>query len=173
LKETIKKFSSGENGDNRHIGMSEELKKRFEVKAVHYVNSFIGKTWKELWDSLLNSKNTWDTYSLAQLFYYELFKLKLTTDNLSKYFIGEYLTLLINIIISEPTKRLSVLSAIQEMKQIIKNIKKKDSESLIKLLKPLVQSDNYMENIQNLQTQHEYKEELNDKILEKNKMNEI
>jgi serine/threonine protein kinase len=173
LKDSIKRFLSEESFDNRHVGISEELKKRFEVKAVHYVNSFIGKTWKELWDSLLESRNTWDAYSLAQLFHYELYKLQLTNDKLAKYFIGTYSTLLTNIIISEPTKRLSLLSSIEQMKQIIKNIKKRDSDSLIKLLKPIIQTENYSDSIKKIQIQHEYNEELNDNILGKNQMNKL
>jgi serine/threonine protein kinase len=173
LKDSIKKFLSEESFDNRHVGISEELKKRFEIKTVHYVNSFIGKTWKELWDSLLESRNTWDTYSLAQLFHYELYKLQLTNDKLAKYFIGTYSTLLTNIIISEPTKRLSLLSTIEQMKEIIKNIKKRDSDSLIKLLKPIVQTENYSDSIKKIQIQHEYNEELNDNILGKNQMNKL
>jgi serine/threonine protein kinase len=173
LKDSIKRFLNDDSIDNRHIGISEELKKRFEVKVIHYVNSFIGKTWKELWNSLLESRNTWDTYSLAQLFHYELYKLQLTGDKLAKYFIGTYSTLLTNIIMAESTKRVTLLSTIEQMKQIVKNIKKKDSDSLIKLLKPVVQTEDYSDSIKKLQIQHEYNEELNDKVIVNNQMNKV
>jgi serine/threonine protein kinase len=173
VKESIKKFLIDESSDGRHVGISEELKKRFEVKILHYVNSFIGKTWKELWDSLLNSKNTWDTYSLAQLFHYELYKLQLINDKLVKYFIGSYSTLLIRIITSEPTKRPDLSSLIEQMKQIIKNIKKNDADTLIKLVRPIIQSENYSESINRIQTHHEYNEELLEKIIGKNQVNKL
>jgi len=173
VKESIKKFLIDESSDGRHVGISEELKKRFEVKILHYVNSFIGKTWKELWDSLLNSKDTWDTYSLAQLFHYELYKLQLIDDKFVKYFIGSYSTLLIRIITSEPTKRPDLSSLIEQMKQIIKNIKKNDADTLIKLVKPIIQSENYSESINRIQTHHEYNEELLEKIIGKNQVNKL
>ena len=74
---------------------------------------------------------------------------------------------------SEPTKRLSLLSTIEQMKQIVKNIKKKDSDSLIKLLKPVVQTEDYSNSIKKLQIQHEYNEELNDKVIMNNQMNKV
>jgi serine/threonine protein kinase len=173
LRESIKKFISKNYEDHRHIGISEELQKRFEVKAIHYINSFIGKTWKELWDSLFASRNTWDNYSLAQLFHYELYKLKFDDDRLIRYFIGSYSTLLINIIISEPTKRISISTTIELMKQIIRNIRNKETETLNKLLKPMIQNEDYEDSIGKIQTIHEYNEELRDDILGKNKVDKL
>lgn len=169
MKESIQKFISRQYDDHRHVGISEELQKRFEIKAVHYVNSFVGKTWKELWDSLLASMNTWDNYSLAQLFHYELYKLQLDNNRLIKYFIGAYSSVLIDLIISEPTKRISILDTIEKLKQIIRNIKKKDNESLNRVLKPMIQSEGYADSIEKIQTIHEYNEELRDDILDNKK----
>lgn len=173
ISESIKKFISKHYDDHRHVGISEELQKRFEVKAIHYINSFIGKTWKDLWDSLLASMKTWDNYSLAQLFHYELYKLRFDDDRLIKYFIGSYSTLLINIIISEPTKRISTIDTIEQLKQIIRNIKKKDSDTVSKLLKPMIQNEGYADSIGKIQTIHEYNEELRDDILGKNKVDKL
>jgi serine/threonine protein kinase len=173
LRESIQKFISKHYDDHRHIGISEELQKRFEVKSIHYINSFIGKTWKELWDSLLTSMNSWDNYSLAQLFHYELYKLQFDDNRLIKYFIGSYSTLLINIIISEPTKRMRISDTIEQMKQIIRNIKKMDSDAVNKLLKPIIQTRGYADSIGKIQTIHEYNEELRDDILGKNKVDKL
>jgi serine/threonine protein kinase len=173
LKESIQKFISKEYSDHRHVGISEELQKRFEVKAIHYINGFVGKTWKDLWDSLFASRNTWDNYSLAQLFHYELYKLQFDTNKLTQYFIGTYSNLLINIIVSEPTKRMTVTNTIEQMKQIIRNIKKKESDAVIKLLNPIIKAEEYADNINKTQNIHEYNEELRDDILGKNQMDKL
>lgn len=165
LRETIQKFCLKEYSDHRHVGLSEEVEKRFEIKVIHYINSFIGKTWKDLWDSLLESKNTWDSYSLAELFHYELFKLQLDNNRLIKYFIGTYSNLLVELIISEPTKRMSIPDTIDKMKQIIRNIKKKETDVLNKLLKPMIQTEGYADSINKIQTIHEYNEEMRDDII--------
>jgi len=167
LRESIKKYIAKESTDYRHVGMSEELQKRFEIKTLHYINSFVGKTWKELWDSLLASRNTWDNYGMAQLFYYELYKLQLDSNTLTKYFIGSYTTLLANLITSEPTKRMTVQATIEQMKQIIRNIKKQDSDAVIKLINPIIKKEGYNDSIERIQTMHEYNEELRDDILGK------
>jgi hypothetical protein len=155
------------------VGISEELQKRFEVKAIHYINSFIGKTWKELWDSLLASRNTWDNYSLAQLFHYELYKLQFDKNTFTKYFIGTYSKLLINIIISEPTKRISIADTIEQMKQIIRNIKKQEVDAVTKIITPMIQNDEYSKSIAKIQNIHEYNEELRDDIIGKNHMDKL
>jgi len=173
MRESIQKYISREYSDHRHVGISEELQKRFEVKAIHYINGFIGKTWKELWDSLLASRNTWDNYSLAQLFHYELYKLQFDKNTFTKYFIGTYSKLLINIIISEPTKRISIADTIEQMKQIIRNIKKQELDAVTKIITPMIQNDEYSKSIAKIQNIHEYNEELRDDIIGKNHMDKL
>jgi serine/threonine protein kinase len=173
MKESLEKFISKYYDDHRHVGISEELQKRFEVKVIHYLNSFIGKTWKELWDSLFASRNTWDNYSLAQLFHYELYKLQFDTNKLTQYFIGAYSSILINIIVSEPTKRQSIPDTIEQMKEIIRNIKKKEADAINKIIAPIIQTEEYSKSITKIQTIHEYNEVLRDDIIEKNPANKL
>jgi serine/threonine protein kinase len=168
IKKIIHTFMDDTKSD-RHTGLSNEQKKRFGIKIVHYVNSFIGKTWQELWDSLLNSRNTWDNYGLVQLFYYELKKLELDSNDTAQIFIGEYSNLLKNIILAEPTKCPTITATIEQLKNIIKNIKTKETDRALKGIHTKIQDQRYVQSITKIQQKHEYDEELRDNIIDKEK----
>ena len=166
LKEIVHSYVEGDEYDNRHMNIDATLKKRYEIKILHYINSFIGKTWREMWDDLLASRNTWDSYSLAQVFYYELYKLGFNENSLQQYFMKSYTNLLTEVLLSEPCKRLKTPELIDRLKMIIKSVKKKEINAYLEKLKETVSKENYLKAIDTIQDKHSYVQNIMDTILE-------
>jgi serine/threonine protein kinase len=146
MKKTLKIYILGD-GDrkNRHVGMSLDEIKRFETKATHFINSFLGKPWKELWATTKNMQNTWDNYSLAQVFYKIIYNFGLMDPDVNINFMHKYIDILKKIITSEPGKRMNFADTITSMKNLTKHIKKIDISELANKIKKKVSQPNYAE----------------------------
>jgi hypothetical protein len=156
----------GDDYDNRHMNIDITSKKRYELKIMHYINGFIGKTWKEMWDDLLASRNTWDSYSLAQVFYYELYKLGLNENSMQYYFMKSYTDLLKELMLSEPCKRVKTKELIDKLKTIIKSIKKKETKLYLNKVKEIISKENYLRSINTIQDKHLHVQNIKDTLLE-------
>jgi len=166
MKEIVHSYMEGDDYDNRHMNIDITSKKRYELKIMHYINGFIGKTWKEMWDDLLASRNTWDSYSLAQVFYYELYKLGLNENSMQYYFMKSYTDLLKELMLSEPCKRVKTKELIDKLKTIIKSIKKKETKLYLDKVKEIISKENYLRTINTIQDKHLHVQNIKDTLLE-------
>ena len=146
MKETLKKFINGDDKrENRHVGMSAEEIKRFETKATHYINLFVGKTWKDLWNSLKNTQTSWDNYSMAQIFYNILHKFGLLESDINKGFMKNYIDFLKKLIMNEPGKRITIIDSITNLKNLANKVKKEELLVTVNNIKQKVDQPNYVE----------------------------
>jgi serine/threonine protein kinase len=146
MKKILKMFIMGDGRrENRHVGMLLDEVKRFETKATHYINSFLGKPWKELWTATKNTQNTWDNYSLAQVFYKILHKFGLMDSDININFMHKYIDILKRIITAEPGKRMTFADTVTSIKKLAEHIKKEDISSVINKINKKISQPNYAE----------------------------
>jgi serine/threonine protein kinase len=104
--------------------------KTFEQTLYSWVESFNGKTYREIWSEIVNYRKSWDNYSLAVMFIRELYASNLLQEINEELpqmkFLHSYITLLKNIIFSNPSKREVPNVTSSSIKQIFKRLNKKD-----------------------------------------------
>ena len=90
--------------------LTEDEKIRYRDTMDEYFEKMIGKTWKNLRTELLENKMSWDNYGVAVMLLLNLYDLQITEikeDNGDAYTLLQYINLLKEIILSEPSKRAS------------------------------------------------------------------
>jgi len=98
---------------------TKNIKDKFETILQKWVESFNGKTWVHLWETLYATHKSWDNYSLTILILYELSQSILIVDDPDNdIFLSKYIQLLIETITHEPGTR----STPKELANSIKNI---------------------------------------------------
>jgi serine/threonine protein kinase len=149
LKQVLKLFIIGDEiGYNRHYNISSEEIKRFETKTTHYINMFLGKSWKSLIDSLVQTAGTWDNYSMAQIFYYMFHNFGLLSQETNVNFIKKYLEILKKMILVEPGKRMSLSESIINLKSIMKHVSKQTITDTANILNKKVKQPGYLQDTQ-------------------------
>ncbi len=147
LKNTLKQFLyEDKSKSNRLTGIPANQSKRFEATAVHFVNGFIGKSWKSLWDVLYVTNKTWDNYSIAQIFHIELYILGVLDEYAVEFsFMKSYVDLLRNLLMAPPTKRKTIPDTIKELENLLSRVKKSDVNSAVKNTKNVMLKQQYLE----------------------------
>jgi serine/threonine protein kinase len=106
----------------------------WKSKTENYFNQYINKTWKELYDELINYCFTWDNYSInvmhLNIFYY----LDLITYSTNT-FLNKYVELLKDEIMEIPSERNNANIMKNKILQLFKSVYKKDLKNLKKILK--------------------------------------
>jgi hypothetical protein len=128
---------------NTNLFTDEERKKYIE-KLNDYINTFIGKTWGEVWIIISNSNNTWDNYSISIMYLLEL-KISGLVDvsksSQSNHFLKTYLDTIKKNILSGPQERQSPSVTLGQLKTIFGKIKKQEYNDLKSSIKITVQEN--------------------------------
>lgn len=107
---------------------------KMQQGLINYVNSYLGKTWKDLFNNLQKSYSSWDNYSLAVMFLFYI-KDMITITNTNPIII-QYTNILKKIIMGVPNNtdepcRPSISDIISNLKELTSNINKKNYDKLI------------------------------------------
>jgi len=109
---------------------------------------FLGKSWKSLIDSLVQTAGTWDNYSMAQIFYYMFHNFGLLSQETNVNFIKKYLEILKKMILVEPGKRMSLSESIINLKSIMKHVSKQTITDTANVLNKKVKQPGYLQDTQ-------------------------
>jgi serine/threonine protein kinase len=157
LKSHIKVYINENRALQKGILESERI--TLKKQCFDYVNSFLGKSWQTMFSDLVKSFKSWDNYSLAVIFIKELYSTDIirVNDKLPS-FLSNYLVLVKEIILSEPTKRKDSYTTLVDLKKIFEKVNKEDYGVFIESSKKKLEDSTFLKNIRKVVKQNTVKQ---------------
>ena len=112
-----------------------------------YFNKFIGKTWKELADTLEKNVSSWDCYAVSVMYSYIIRDLELNKVDVTVPSWTSYRKILEDTILASPDKRPSSNEMIVNIEKLFKNVSSNESKKLMKILDNILISKEKKTNI--------------------------
>jgi len=96
-------------------------------------NSYYGSpTWKTVYDALINGWNTWDSYAIAVIYLQMMSQFHLNKYTESFSFMKQFLSLMKEIILATPDKRIAPKEILTRVNSIFSTVPKKEAKNLQK-----------------------------------------
>ena len=112
-----------------------------------YFNKFIGKTWKELADTLEKNVSSWDCYAVSVMYSYIIRDLELNKVDVTVPSWTSYRKILEDTILASPDKRPSSNEMIVNIEKLFKNVSSNESKKLMRILDNILISKEKKTNI--------------------------
>ena len=106
----------------------------YKTMLHEYFNKFIGKTWKELADTLEKNVSSWDCYAVSVMYSYIIRDLELNKVDVTVPSWTSYRKILEDTILASPDKRPSSNEMIVNIKKLFKNVSSNESKKMMKIL---------------------------------------
>ena len=123
---------------------TDEERKEYNEKLNNYINTFIGKTWGEVWIIITNSNNKWDNYSISIMYLLELKisgLIDVSKSSQTNHFLKMYIDAIKKNILSGPQERQSPSVTLTQLKTIFGKIKKQEYNELKSSIKITVEEN--------------------------------
>lgn len=122
----------------QNSGMTElfnEKQRNEYSKTLHeYFNSFVGKTWKELAEALIDNASSWDCYAVSVMYLHLLRDLELKNVDTSHSTWTSYKKTLEDMILSKPNERISCNDMIKTLDSLFNNVSSGENNKIKKML---------------------------------------
>jgi len=119
----------------------------YKTMLHEYFNKFIGKTWKELADTLEKNVSSWDCYAVSVMYSYIIRDLELNKVDVTVPSWTSYRKILEDTILASPDKRPSSNEMIVNIEKLFKNVSSNESKNLMKILDNILISKEKKTNI--------------------------
>jgi len=119
----------------------------YKTMLHEYFNKFIGKTWKELADTLEKNVSSWDCYAVSVMYSYIIRDLELNKVDVTVPSWTSYRKILEDTILASPDKRPSSNEMIVNIEKLFKNVSSNESKKLMKILDNILISKEKKTNI--------------------------
>ena len=121
----LNKYIENNNVISMSIFTAQE-KASFKEKMLLWIKELKGKTWRDIWNKIISSSNTWDNYGLAVMFLIELdlSGLLQITDSQTEGFLRAYVNEIKQTILSTPNERKLPEDTNKSLTAIFSRIKK-------------------------------------------------
>ena len=119
----------------------------YKTMLHEYFNKFIGKTWKELADTLEKNVSSWDCYAVSVMYSYIIRDLELNKVDVTVPSWTSYRKILEDTILASPDKRPSSNEMIVNIKKLFKNVSSNESKKMMKILDNILISKEKKTNI--------------------------
>jgi len=119
----------------------------YKTMLHEYFNKFIGKTWKELADTLEKNVSSWDCYAVSVMYSYIIRDLELNKVDVTVPSWTSYRKILEDTILASPDKRPSSNEMIVNIEKLFKNVSSNESKKLMRILDNILISKEKKTNI--------------------------
>ena len=119
----------------------------YKTMLHEYFNKFIGKTWKELADTLEKNVSSWDCYAVSVMYSYIIRDLELNKVDVTVPSWTSYRKILEDTILASPDKRPSSNEMIVNIEKLFKNVSSNESKKMMKILDNILISKEKKTNI--------------------------
>ncbi len=126
----------------------------FNNKMVIWVRSMKGKSWRDAWNIITSSCNSWDNYSLTMMYLmeFDISGLSKIAQNQTDGFLNVYIENLKKIIISLPNERSLPENTLSELTTIFSKINKKEHTQRVEELSILHKDAGNVEKMRKIRT---------------------
>jgi serine/threonine protein kinase len=156
MKRICKKHITTNSLYNKSITSQE--REEYKNKLYKWIDSFVGKTYKNIWSLLVKQCKTWDNYSICALYLRELESAgivqmisMLNEDIEYMKFITSYIEILKSVLLSSPDKRINGANVSTSIINTFSKIKKPNYH---KTLNVLIDKISTPKNIEQMKTDH-------------------